>query len=191
MAITTLVSRQRLVAAKLETTQGTAISHAAADATTPFYDPKLSYDIPFNKRPSPGSASQFTGVPGPRKGTLTGQTHLYNSGTVTSPIWMTTLMAACGMSITPASRRPSPARRRPAHHGRAVSGRPAQDDRRRRRQLRHQGHGGQPLHDRLDVHREVRRADDHRAPHADLRHGCPAAVRQRDAHAGRHVAPTR
>jgi hypothetical protein len=97
MAISTLATRKRLVAAKLETTQGTAISLAAADGTTPCFDPALKYTIPMNKRPSQGSKSQHPGVPGPRSGELTFKSHVYNSGSATNPTWASTLLAACGM----------------------------------------------------------------------------------------------
>jgi hypothetical protein len=97
MAISTLATRKRNVAGKLETTQGTAISIAAADGTLPFFNPALKYDIPINKRPSPGSASQMAGVPGARSGEFTGQSHVYNAGSGTDPIWASTWLAACGM----------------------------------------------------------------------------------------------
>jgi hypothetical protein len=97
MAISTLPTRKRNVAAKLETTQGTAIAIAAADGTLPVFNPALKYAIPMNKRPSPGSASQMAGVPGARSGEFTGQSHVYNAGSGTDPIWASTWLAACGM----------------------------------------------------------------------------------------------
>lgn len=94
MAIATLVTRKRLIAAKLETTPGTGIALTATDATCPVYDPALKYTIPMNRRKAPGSATDFTGVPGPRQGQFTGQTHLYNAAT--APAWASVLLAACG-----------------------------------------------------------------------------------------------
>ncbi len=103
MAITTLVTRQRVVAAKIETTPGTAISIAAADATIPTYDMALKYTIPPNLRPSPGSSSSLPHIPGARSGECTFQTHLSNSGTVTAPVWASTHMTACGMALNTAT----------------------------------------------------------------------------------------
>lgn len=96
MAISTLVTRKRLVAGKIEATPGTPIALASADATLPFYDPALKYTIPMNRRKAPGSATDFTGVPGPRQGQFTGQTHLFNVGTGTDPVWASVFLACCG-----------------------------------------------------------------------------------------------
>jgi hypothetical protein len=97
MSISTLATRSRDVAAKLETTQGTAISISGTDGTLPVFDPKMKYTVPIAQRPSPGSASRMKGIPEARSGEFTGQSHVFNAGTGTDPIWASTWLAACGM----------------------------------------------------------------------------------------------
>jgi hypothetical protein len=97
MSITTLITRQRVLAAKAETTNGTAIALAAADATEPTFDMALKYDAPVIKRPSPGTASQFAGPTGARSGEATFTTHVHGNGTTGDPAFATILLPACGM----------------------------------------------------------------------------------------------
>lgn len=95
-----LIMRQRAFAAKLETVAGTAVSLAAADGALICFDPKITYDIPMNKRASPGSMSSLTGVPGARKAKVTLTTELAGKGSSGLPLWATTLLAAAGFAAS-------------------------------------------------------------------------------------------
>lgn len=99
MSITTLVSRQRVVGVKAETTIGTAETPAAADAKTVAYDPKIKYNVQVTKRPSPGSASQFASLPGSESGQATYKTFLHGLGSAGNPEWATWLLS-CGLTNT-------------------------------------------------------------------------------------------
>lgn len=94
-----LVRRRRLVAAKVETTPGTAISLAAADAALNCYNPTIQPDIPFEEREGQGSFSPRTGALGARSGTLEFETDMWGQAS-TPPGWATILLPAVGMYTT-------------------------------------------------------------------------------------------
>jgi hypothetical protein len=92
-----ILSKRRVVAAKIETTAGTAISLAAADS---FYtsEAKVDADIGFNVRTDDLTLGHRTGVVGAKKGKITFKLELKGSGTAaTSPNWALILLPACGM----------------------------------------------------------------------------------------------
>lgn len=93
------LSRVRQLAAKIETTEGTEVSLAAADAKLLIYDAKVKFDPSmFKRQPLRSSLSQLTMLPGLQKGTLTGRLEIRGSGTnTTAPEWFK-LMRAGGFS---------------------------------------------------------------------------------------------
>lgn len=97
-----LLDRVRVLAAKIETTKGTAIALAAADGVFNVENAVILPDIPMIKRPSQGSMSQLSAVPAGRKGRCTFKLPLCGSGSsgAPTPAWATTFLPACGMKAT-------------------------------------------------------------------------------------------
>src|SRR4051812_1535508 len=96
-----ITKRQRVLAAKIETTQGTAVSLAGADGAFNVYDVTIDADIPMTERKGQGSMSKLASVPGTRAGSLKFKLDVYGSGSAnTSPTWATTFLPACGMVET-------------------------------------------------------------------------------------------
>jgi len=91
-----LLKRVRVLAAKIETTSGTAESLAAADCDFNAFDIDIQANIDFNQRPSQGSFSHLPGTLGPRGGTLSFKTELHGDGAAGTPEWASTLLPACG-----------------------------------------------------------------------------------------------
>lgn len=90
-----LLTKRRVLAAKAETTPGTAVSLSATDAAMNCFDPELQPSADFTERPSQGaSTAPIAGVPGPFSGTLKFQTDL--TGGSSPPSWATTLLPAVG-----------------------------------------------------------------------------------------------
>ena len=92
-----LLKRVRVLAAKHETTIGTAISVSASDATFNAWDIDIQGDVEFNERPAQGSFSRLAGTIGKQGGTLSFKTGLSGNGLAASPGWIDTLLPACGM----------------------------------------------------------------------------------------------
>jgi hypothetical protein len=94
-----LLSRQRIFAAKVETTTGTAIALAAADALFNVYDPELKPDIEMTERPGQSALSPLPSVQGAIAATYTFKTDLTGQG-ASSPTDSSaaTLWPACGFS---------------------------------------------------------------------------------------------
>lgn len=98
-----ILKNRRVVAAKIETTAGTAIALAAADA---FYarDAKIDDETPLEMREDDATLGKRTGVMGPKRGKATFTVELKGSGTAgTSPLWALILLPACGMHETAGS----------------------------------------------------------------------------------------
>ena len=91
-----LLRKLRTVAAKIETTPGTAVTLGAADGAFNAYDISIQPNIQVQKRDAQGSADRLQSVPGVREGTLTFKTDLGWDGTVTLPTWATVLLPLCG-----------------------------------------------------------------------------------------------
>lgn len=92
-----LLTRQRILAAKIEQTPGTYESLAAADAAHNVMNLVITPDIGFVKRPGQSNLSQLAGVTGARKCKFTFDTDLVGTASNgTDPLWATTFMAACG-----------------------------------------------------------------------------------------------
>lgn len=90
-----MLSKKRILAAKIETTVGTAISLAAADATFNVFNAVIQPDIPFNARESQSAFSGLTGSYEGLAGTATFSCEL--TGGASIPAWATTFLPACGM----------------------------------------------------------------------------------------------
>lgn len=90
-----LLNRKKLLAAKVETTIGTAISVANADAAENIFNPVIQQSITVEERPGNGGFGRLAGVPGARIGTATFRTNIYYNGTDV-PFWASTFLPACG-----------------------------------------------------------------------------------------------
>jgi hypothetical protein len=95
--------RKRVVAAKIETTTGTPISLAGADAAMIVLDPVLDNDDNANEREYPADLGQLASLPGERSGRFTCRCELMGSGATGLPLWATTFLAACDMTVATAT----------------------------------------------------------------------------------------
>ena len=95
-----LITQQRLMAAKLETTTGTAIDFEATDAAFNVFEPELNYNFNYIQRAGQSSASPLTGTSGLKTGTFTFQSELQGDGVSGSNTWGDVLLAGCGFAAT-------------------------------------------------------------------------------------------
>jgi hypothetical protein len=94
-----LLDRQRLFAAKVESTVGTAETLANADGAFNAFDARIQPTIERGRRRGQSAASDIPHVHGARGGTCTLRTDLVGSGTSGSaPLWASTLLEACGFA---------------------------------------------------------------------------------------------
>lgn len=91
----TILKKQEIIAAKTETTIGTAIALATGDTAFNAYDIKTEGNIEVLMRENPGSFGKRKGTPGSRAGKMTFKTDLAWLGTGL-PAWASTLLPACG-----------------------------------------------------------------------------------------------
>lgn len=91
-----LLRKRRIVAAKTETTVGTPISLAAADATYNCFDSEIQNNSDNDDREGQSAFSRLPSVAGQQIGVAKFKTELIG-GTPTAPAWMTTLLPACGV----------------------------------------------------------------------------------------------
>jgi hypothetical protein len=94
-----LLMKKRVLAAKIETTIGTAIALGNADGAENVFNAKLVPNVTVEERPGQGGFGRLGGVPGARTGTATFRTYIYYDGT-TVPFWATTFLPACGWVAT-------------------------------------------------------------------------------------------
>ena len=92
----TLLRKKRVLAAKIETTAGTAIALGSADAAFNVYDAEIQPNIETIERQSEGSFSQQSSIAGSRSGTVTFKTYLEGDGAGGVPDWASTFLPACG-----------------------------------------------------------------------------------------------
>src|SRR4051794_8861561 len=99
MAVDTapILTRNRKVAHKIETTTGTPISLSVTDAVTPFMNPSIEPDIERTDRPQGDTLSSKGTRSGMRGAKFTGQTELYGKAATGLPHW-TDLLKCSGMS---------------------------------------------------------------------------------------------
>lgn len=90
------LKRKRVLAAKIESTSGTAETLTASEAAFNAFDVEIQANIPFTQRPSQGSFSHLPAVAGPYGGTLTFKTELFGNGAAGVPGWASSLLPACG-----------------------------------------------------------------------------------------------
>lgn len=92
-----LVNKVRVLAAKIETTIGTAESLSAADAVFNVFNPVINPTAPFTARPGQGAFGSLRGVVGESTGQVTFRTELYGNGSGGVPTWASTFFPACGL----------------------------------------------------------------------------------------------
>ena len=99
MAITPLLMRRRILAAKIETTPGSAIALAAGDAAFNIFDATMQAEIEQELREGQGAGGSLASVPAGRLGTCTFTTELHGSGNAGAPVpaWASTFLPAVGM----------------------------------------------------------------------------------------------
>jgi hypothetical protein len=97
-----LLKNRRVLAAKLETTPGTAVTlTSGTDGVINAFDVSIDGDLTYNERMSYGGFGRLAGVTGTQAGSLKFKVEAYGSGTAgTAPAWATVLLPACGMSVS-------------------------------------------------------------------------------------------
>lgn len=90
-----MLAKRRILAAKIETTVGTAISLSASDATFNVFDVSIQPDIPFTPRQGQSAFSGLTGTYEATAGTAKFSCEL--TGGASIPAWATTFLPACGL----------------------------------------------------------------------------------------------
>lgn len=92
----TQLKRKRVLAAKIETTPGTAETLLAADAAFNAYNIVAQQEIEFESREAQGGFGMHTSLAGGRKGRITFSVDASWDGTATEPSWADTFLPACG-----------------------------------------------------------------------------------------------
>jgi hypothetical protein len=92
----TLLKRKRVLAAKIETTPGTAETLAGADASFNVYNIIAQQEIEMESREAQGGFGMHTSLSGGRKGRITFSVDASWDGTATEPSWADTFLPACG-----------------------------------------------------------------------------------------------
>ena len=87
------------MAAKTETTIGTAISLGAADGAFCAYDLEINAEIDVEERECQGSFNRLAGVAGAQACSITFKVDLSMVGGTALPAWASTLFPACGCEI--------------------------------------------------------------------------------------------
>lgn len=90
-----LLTRKRVMAAKVETAIGTPESLTAAEALFNAYDVEIQPSIEVEQREDPGTFNYLTGVAGARMGTCRFKTDVW-VGLTSHPQWASTLFPGCG-----------------------------------------------------------------------------------------------
>lgn len=91
-----LLKKIRVMAAKVETTPGTAETLTASEGAYNAYDIDIQANIAVETREAQGAFNKLSSVPGARVGTLSFKTDLLWDGTTTLPNWASVLMLGCG-----------------------------------------------------------------------------------------------
>jgi len=90
-----LLTRVRVLAAKVEATPGTAESLAADDAAFNVFDAQMQPQMELAERPQQGGFSRLPSVPGARLGVCRFSLDLYSGGGA-QPAWAEVFLLACG-----------------------------------------------------------------------------------------------
>lgn len=91
-----LIKRKHVLAAKIETTSGTAESLSASDAAFNVFDLNMQPTIAMTPRPGNGSFSSMVSIRELSGGTCTFRTEVYGTGAGGVPGWASTFLPACG-----------------------------------------------------------------------------------------------
>ena len=91
-----LIRRRRVLAAKTETTPGTAESLLAADAAFNAYNIEFQQNVAFEEREAPGAFGMMASVTGMHQGTISFSVDASWDGTATEPSWADVLLPGCG-----------------------------------------------------------------------------------------------
>jgi len=91
-----LVKQKSLLAAKIETTSGTAESLTSAEAAYNVFDLVMNASITVTERMGNGSFSSLTGITEARAATCTFRTEIYGDGAGGVPAWADVFFPACG-----------------------------------------------------------------------------------------------
>jgi len=91
-----LLKRKSVLAAKIETTIGTAEALTSAEAAFNVYDPMIQASIDMVDREGQGGFGMLASVTGGLSGVATFRTMLEWDGTATEPSWADTFFPACG-----------------------------------------------------------------------------------------------
>jgi len=91
-----LLTRKRVLGAKIETTAGTAEALTGAEASFNAWDVKIDPDITMTERMGQGGFGMLSSVPEGYKGKATFKTDCGWDGTATEPSWADTFLPACG-----------------------------------------------------------------------------------------------
>jgi len=92
----TLLKRKRVLAAKIETTAGTAEALTTSEASFNCYDIGIQTETELESREGQGSFGMRSSVPGNYKGRVTFKHDASWDGTSTEPSWADTFLPACG-----------------------------------------------------------------------------------------------
>jgi len=92
-----LLKRIQTMAAKIETTIGTAETLTAAEGAFNAYDLEIQAEIDVEQREAQGSFNYLSGVPGPYAGSMTFKTDMGWDGAAV-PSWASVLFPACGFT---------------------------------------------------------------------------------------------
>lgn len=93
----TLLKRKRVIAAKIETTVGTAIAVTGADASFNAWDIMCQPEIDVISREGQGGFGMLSSIVGGYKGKMSFKTDCGWDGTATEPSWADTFLPACGL----------------------------------------------------------------------------------------------
>lgn len=96
----TTIRRQRVLAAKIEATSGTAETLAQGDVLYGAYDIQHQATIAFEPLPSAGTSAQDRGTTGPRIGTISFKIDMRSEGAGGVPQWASSLLPACAVAAT-------------------------------------------------------------------------------------------
>lgn len=91
-----MLKRRRVLAAKIESTVGTAETLSASDAAFNIYNPMIQCGTSMQEREVQGSFGQLASIPEGKMGTATFRTYLEWDGSDTEPSWAETFFPACG-----------------------------------------------------------------------------------------------
>ena len=95
-----LITRQKVVAIKTESTPGTAETLANADAVMNAYDAEFTPDLPVVDRPSQGTYdAPLNGIQSTRAGNISFRFDLLGSSSAT-PFWFDHVLTQCGFSVS-------------------------------------------------------------------------------------------